>query len=215
MMLTLRVTWQFQNLRQEFCVFSTKQTAVFHSSTEAEVISLEGGLRLDGIPASGLWDIVMDVLEPHAPGNLMRHPEKKPQTSKSNTVISDPHVVPPNAHTSSQRVSLFIFEDNDAVIKMTVKGRSLVDLDWLFDRFNFDPRILFKYVNTTKQIVDTLTKNSVSRERWSQLTQQFNFFMTPHVRINCTYTHSHVHFPAFQLSDTHTHLTCCAHLGSD
>ena len=33
---------------------SKKQTSVFHSSTEAEVISLNAGLRMDGIPALDL-----------------------------------------------------------------------------------------------------------------------------------------------------------------
>ena len=39
-----------------------KQTSVSHSSTEAEIISLGAGLRMDGIPALDLWDMVMDVL---------------------------------------------------------------------------------------------------------------------------------------------------------
>ena len=32
-----------------------KQTSVSHSSTEAEVISIDAGLRMDGIPALDLW----------------------------------------------------------------------------------------------------------------------------------------------------------------
>ena len=33
-----------------------KQTSVSHSSTESSIISLDAGLRLDGIPALDLWD---------------------------------------------------------------------------------------------------------------------------------------------------------------
>ena len=33
-----------------------------HSSTEAEIISLGAGLRMDGIPALDLWDFVIEVL---------------------------------------------------------------------------------------------------------------------------------------------------------
>ena len=33
-----------------------KQTAVSHSSTESEIISLDTGLRLDGLPTLELWD---------------------------------------------------------------------------------------------------------------------------------------------------------------
>ena len=39
-----------------------KQTAVSHSSTESEIISLEAGLRLDGITALDLWDLIVLVL---------------------------------------------------------------------------------------------------------------------------------------------------------
>ena len=38
-----------------------KQTAVSHSSTESEIISLDAGLRLDGIPALDLWDLIVSV----------------------------------------------------------------------------------------------------------------------------------------------------------
>ena len=38
-----------------------KQTSVSHSSTESEIISLDAGLRLDGIPARDLWDLIVAV----------------------------------------------------------------------------------------------------------------------------------------------------------
>ena len=39
-----------------------KQTPVSHSSTESEIISLDTGLRLDGLPALDLWDLIVSVL---------------------------------------------------------------------------------------------------------------------------------------------------------
>ena len=39
-----------------------KQTSVSHSSTESEIISLDAGLRLDGIPALDFWDLIVLVL---------------------------------------------------------------------------------------------------------------------------------------------------------
>ena len=39
-----------------------KQTAVSHGSTESEINSLRAGLRMDGIPALDLWDLVIAVL---------------------------------------------------------------------------------------------------------------------------------------------------------
>ena len=41
---------------------SKKQTSVSHSSTESEIISLDAGLRLDGIPVLDLWDLIVSVL---------------------------------------------------------------------------------------------------------------------------------------------------------
>ena len=38
-----------------------KQTSISHSSTESEIISLDAGLRLDGIPALDLWDVIVLV----------------------------------------------------------------------------------------------------------------------------------------------------------
>ena len=38
-----------------------KQTAVSHSSTESEIISLDTGLRLDGLLALELWDLIVSV----------------------------------------------------------------------------------------------------------------------------------------------------------
>ena len=69
---------KIQNLHQvEHCAFSEakrffpiswmckkreKQTSVSHSSTESEIISLDAGLRTDGIPALDLWDLIVTVL---------------------------------------------------------------------------------------------------------------------------------------------------------
>ena len=39
-----------------------KQTSASHRSTESEIISLDAGLRMDGLPALDLWDMVIEVL---------------------------------------------------------------------------------------------------------------------------------------------------------
>ena len=48
-----------------------KQTSVSHSSTESEVISLDAGLRMDGVLARDLWDVVIAVL--HSSKNTHTH----------------------------------------------------------------------------------------------------------------------------------------------
>ena len=44
------------------CWMCKKQTSVSHSSTESEIISLDAGFILDGIPALDLWDLIVAVL---------------------------------------------------------------------------------------------------------------------------------------------------------
>ena len=38
-----------------------KQTSVSLSSTESEIISLDAGLRMDGVPALTLWELVIEI----------------------------------------------------------------------------------------------------------------------------------------------------------
>ena len=68
--------------------------------------------------------------------------------------------VPSNVQSARQEALLYVFEDNEAVNKMIIKGRSptmrhvsrthRVALDWLFDRVNLDPEIQIKYIDTRK-----------------------------------------------------------------
>ena len=96
--------------------------------------------------------------------------------------------VPTNTHSSQGESHLYIFEDNEAVIKMIIKGRSptmrhvsrtlRVALDWLFDRINLEPKIQIKYVDNKNQLADMLTKESFSRDEWnpSPFVQHDEFF---------------------------------------
>ena len=92
--------------------------------------------------------------------------------------------VPSNVQSSYQEALLFVFEDNEAVIKMIIKGRSptlrhvsrthRVALDWLFDRINLDPRIQIKYIDTKTQLADILTKENFTRDEWNHMLSLFN-----------------------------------------
>ena len=62
------------------CWMCKKQTAVSHSSTESEIISLDTGLRLDGLPALELWDLIVSVL-----GNISRFSDRTGQPVKGKT----------------------------------------------------------------------------------------------------------------------------------
>ena len=165
-----------------------KQTSVSHSSTESEIISLDAGLRLDGIPAFDLWDLIVSIL-----GNTIQTPERpgrtvvndKDQRSQGMThVLNHINCVPSNVQFSHQEALLYVFEDNEVVIKMIIKGRSptmrhvsrthRVALDWLFDRINLDPNIQIKYIDTKNQLADILNKGNFIRDEWNHLLCLFN-----------------------------------------
>ena len=150
-----------------------KQTAVSLSSTESEIISLDTGLRLDGLLALELWDLIVSVF-----GSVSQISDrtgrpvndvKKHQTFQGKiNVMENIDSVPSNVQSSRQEALLYVVEDTEAVIKMIIKGRSptmrhvsrthRVALDWLFDRINLDPKIQIKYIDTKNQLADILTK---------------------------------------------------------
>ena len=139
---------------------------------------------MDGLLALDLWDIVIEVLR--STNNTVQPKHTNTQetgaTLDSNTKaqkvkrrqkfdqVSDVDYVPTNTHSSHNESQLYIFEDNEARIKMIIKGRSptmrhvsrthTVALDWLFDRNNLDPKIQINFVNTKNQLADILTKVS-------------------------------------------------------
>ena len=160
-----------------------KQTSVSHSSTESEIICLDAGLRLDRTPALDLWKLIVSVL-----GNTIQTTERpgrpviidKSQRCQGKTnVLSSVDFAPSNVQSSRQEALLYVFEDNEAVIKMIMKGRSptmrhvsrthRVALDWLFDRINLDPNIQIKYIDTKNQFADILTKGNFTRDEWNYL----------------------------------------------
>ena len=47
-----------------------KQGAVSHSTAEAEVISMDAGVRMEGLPALFLWDLVIEVFDPQDFSNI-------------------------------------------------------------------------------------------------------------------------------------------------
>ena len=75
-----------------------KQTSVPHSSTESQIISLDAGLRLDGIPALDLWDLIVAVL-----GNTNQNRTEQGDLLKNKREVrSPPHTI--HKRKQSQRV---------------------------------------------------------------------------------------------------------------
>ena len=116
-----------------------KQTAVSHSSTESEIISLDTGLRLDGLLALEFWDLIVSVL-----GNISRFSDGTGRGLRLDG-ISALHLwclivtgfhgnthgkiddldrvdfIPSNVQSSHQEALLYVFEDHEAVIEMIFK----------------------------------------------------------------------------------------------
>ena len=161
-----------------------KQTAVSHSSTESEIISLDTGLRLDGLPALELWDLIVSVMEnvsrvSDRSGQPENDVHKHHKSQRKINVMENIDSVPLNVQSARQEALLYVFEDNEAVIKMIIEGRSptmrhvsrthRVALDWLFDRINLDSKIQIKYIDTKNQLADMLTKGNFTRDEWNHL----------------------------------------------
>ena len=88
-----------------------KQTSVSHSSTESEIISLDAGLRLDGIPALDLWELIVLVL-----GNTTQNHDKtvKPVVCRDKNhvqfnFLNNVDLVPSNVQFSHQEALLYVF----------------------------------------------------------------------------------------------------------
>ena len=137
---------------------------------------MEAGLRTEGIPTLNLWESILETFAGSDPKRVHK-PTVKPQTIYD--ILGNVDFVPPTLAKSSGRGKLVIFEDNEAVIKMTIKRRApalrhvsrvhRVDLDWLVDMIANDPSIRIRYVGTKQQIADIFTKGSFTEKTWKDL----------------------------------------------
>ena len=141
------------------------------------------------MPPLELWDLIVSVL-----GNVSRvsdrsgQPDsdvhKRHKSQKKSDVMEDVDFVPSNVQSARQEALLYVFEDNEEVIKMIIKGRGptmrhvsrthRVALDWLFDRINLDSKIQIKYIDTKNQLADILTKGNFTRDEWNHLLHLLN-----------------------------------------
>ena len=144
---------------------------------------------MDGLPALELWDLIVSVFGSVSQisgrtGQPVNDVEKHHKFQGKINVMESIDSVPSNVQSLRQEAFLYVFEDNEAVIKMIIKGRSptlrhvsrthRVALDWLFDRMNLDSKIQIKYIDTKSQLADILTKGSFTRDEWNHLLSLFN-----------------------------------------
>ena len=114
-----------------------KQTAISHSSAEAEVISLDAGLRMEGIPALLLWDQVLEALSDKVKvskiGQVYTHSPQKSSTSSPSPSSSSGFVPPVKVSLDSEEEAMQneMFRSIDEVTStypVTKGGMSLVVL---------------------------------------------------------------------------------------
>ena len=110
--------------------------------------------------------------------------QERKQSQGMINVLNNMDCIPSHVNSSHQEALLYVFEENEAVIKMIIKGRSptmrhvsrahRVALDWFFDRTNLDSKIQVKYIDTKNQLADILTKGNFTRDEWNHLLFLFN-----------------------------------------
>ena len=121
---------------------------------------------MDGILALDLWDLVIEIFhsspkktnkakdEKEPRGNLSANTQpnmqKQSPTARTNPELTNFVHVPSNGTLSGPNAMLHVFQDNEAVIEMIIKGRCptlrhvlrthKASLDWLFDRINIESK---------------------------------------------------------------------------
>ena len=79
-----------------------KQTSVYHSSTESEIISLDAGLRMDGLLALDLWDLVIEV-----PRTTPKITKTNPSEHTGNRCTNPKHTQGSECESIERRSSFF------------------------------------------------------------------------------------------------------------
>ena len=133
-----------------------KQTAVSHSSTESEIIPLDTGLRLDGLPALEFSDLIVSLFGSVSQisdrsGQPVNDVKKHLKSQGKIHVMKNIDSVPSNVQSSRQEALFLVFEDNEAVIKMIIKGRSPTMRHVSSDRVNLDTKIQIEYIDAKKR----------------------------------------------------------------
>ena len=90
---------------------------------------------MDGLPALELWDLIVSVLGSVSQisdrsGQPDSDVEKHHISQRRIDVIKDIDSLPSNVQSARQEALLYVFEDNEAVIKMIIKGKKPDNETW-------------------------------------------------------------------------------------
>ena len=93
-----------------------KQTSVSHSSTEAEIISLDAGLRMDGIPALTLWYLVTEVFHSSPNQTNKTKDVREPRRNLSTNTQPNMRKQIPTTHTNLDLTNIDHFQSSDILV---------------------------------------------------------------------------------------------------
>jgi hypothetical protein len=155
---------------------------LFLTVAEAEMISLDMGIGLQGIPALSLQEDILNLMT-RTPGAERRTPQKPYGTYEICQLVDYVHSDLPRP---TYLASLVVLEDNDAFIKALIKGRTnnmrhaprthRTDLDWLINIMRDDPSIKTRYIKTESHVADIFTEGMLSSHLWTDPTMLARIF---------------------------------------
>jgi hypothetical protein len=129
-----------------------------------------------------LWAVVFDLFGGSADSRFSSVPDTQPYEGREKSRQNPSEEKPKSLHS----VRLLILEDNEAVIKLLQKGRTLafrhvakthrINMDWVYDVVKHDD-ILVKYIRTDYQLGDMYTKAFPQKKKllWSKLLDMSSF----------------------------------------
>ena len=110
---------------------------------------------------------------------------KRKQSQGMINVLNNIDCVPSNVQFSHQETLLYVFEDNEAVIKMIIKGKEshnetcfpepteLLLIGYSIESI-WTQKSKSNNMDTKNQLADMLTKGNVTRDEWNHLLCLFN-----------------------------------------
>ena len=175
------VTLEGRRTRMAIAASSKRQTAVSHSTPEAEIVAGCAGLRLAGLPAQVFWTAVLGHLQNAAASSNVTHCVV---SSNENELSIDFGKV------------LVFWGDNESMIQVCRTGKNptmrylgrthRVSISELHE-ICADPAVWLRYITTDKMCADIFTKHFSDRKRtiWKTVRQNINVFDPEELEAMC------------------------------
>ena len=198
-------------------MWSNFQVAVSHCSAESENMSLDVVLTMEGIYQHCHWWWMERAEEEGGEGSCvprLSHSFLLRETSRAQAASVIHHFIhlvtmssdmvenaPSNIPESSFPARLYNFEDNEAVIRIIIKGRCRtvrhvsrthrVVLDLLYEQINLESSLSIQHVRITEQMADISTHGAVTTIQWMSLMRLFDMHPLSNLNVDCSLSESY------------------------